>query len=255
MTLRLNCTTAVLAVVISLCCQTAPCHAHDRKLVWSYETTTAAQGEWEYEQWVTYKGGSAADPSSNRLDFREEIEHGITDNWQIAFYLSDWRVSWDATSSQTQWRDVAFETIYRFTEPDTDILGSAIYGEVKVGDNLLVLEGKLLLEKDIGPLVMVYNFTLEAKWEGTRLTESVGEYKNSFGLSHPLGGGLSAGFELEQFSEAAAWEDWSASTVYAGPNAQYRSGKFFVTAAPQWQVTNQDSEPDFRIRMIVGLEF
>src|SRR5688572_3075076 len=65
----------------------ATANAGERRFTYSYETTTAPKGSWEYEQWMTWKSYDNKD----RFDFRHEIEYGITDTLQLGIYLADWR--------------------------------------------------------------------------------------------------------------------------------------------------------------------
>ena len=65
--------------------------ADTRHFVWSYESTTAPRGSVEYEQWVTWKTNKPDDELYDRLDFRQELEFGLTDRLQVGFYIADWR--------------------------------------------------------------------------------------------------------------------------------------------------------------------
>lgn len=46
--------------------------SHDRRFVYSYETIGLPQGQWEVEQWMTWKSYGNKD----RFDFRHELEYG-----------------------------------------------------------------------------------------------------------------------------------------------------------------------------------
>src|SRR4051794_12086737 len=48
------------------------------------------KGDWEIEQWTTYNGGFDADANAQGFEFRTEYEFGITDNFDLAFYLPEW---------------------------------------------------------------------------------------------------------------------------------------------------------------------
>ena len=71
------------------------------------------------------------------------------------------------------------------------MIGSALYGEAKLGDQLFKLEGKLLLQKNFGPIVLAYNAGIEAEWEGAewgQFDEESGEFMESFGISNQRAG-------------------------------------------------------------------
>src|SRR5437762_2030802 len=54
---------------------------------WTYTTDVASKGEVEFEQWVTARS-EKEHGNYNAIDFREEFEYGVTDNFQLALYLN-----------------------------------------------------------------------------------------------------------------------------------------------------------------------
>jgi len=231
--------------------------AGDRKFVFNYEATTAAPGTLEYEQWVTWKAGKENDSGFDRFDIRHEIEFGITDHLQMGIYLADWRYQ-DGSSvrnNRAEYRDTAVELIYNLTNPVTDVVGLALYGEVKFGDELFELEGKIILQKDIGPWTLVYNATIEAEWEGSDYEQDKGKFEHTAGISYQFSPKLLAGAEFLHEVEFDDWEHTGSSVVYFGPNVSYRAKKWFVTVAPLFQMTSVSDEPDFMTRMIFGFNF
>lgn len=235
----------------------ASARADERAFTLSYEATTMTRGHVEYEQWVTWKASTAVDSDFNRLDFRHEIEYGVTDNWQIALYLSDWRYEkGDSVADEgAEWRDVAFETIYQLTDPTADPLGIALYGEFKGGDELLALEAKLILQKNIGQWIAVWNGTLEAEWEGEQFHEDKGEFEQTFGLSYQINPRWRIGAELMHEIEYDDWSDWGDHAVYLGPNLSFRTRIWWVTLTPTFQLTDVDQDADFQTRLIFGINF
>ncbi|MEI8140523.1 MAG: hypothetical protein WCI03_11735 [bacterium] len=64
------------------------------------------------------------------------MEYSISDNWQVALYLSDWKIEKSSGEDmEATWKDVALETIYMFLNPTVDPIGLAGYLEVKGGDD------------------------------------------------------------------------------------------------------------------------
>ncbi len=225
-----------------------PAHAGQRKFAFTYEATTSPQGAVEFENWVTWKHDNAADA----FDFRHEIEFGITDRLQLGFYLADWSYS---NEEGAVYKHSAVEVIYNLTNPTTDLLGSALYAEVLVGDEEIELEGKLLLQKNIGKLVFAYNLVLEAKWEGDDFDERAGEFAQTLGVSYEITRNFSAGIEAFHEVPLPDWSSAEDSIVFAGPNVSVRFGKFFATAAVLGQLTHIADEPDVQSRMILGCDF
>jgi hypothetical protein len=230
--------------------------ADERRFSYVYEATTLPPGQLEYEQWVTWKRGKEENRGFDRYDIRHELELGLTEKLQLAWYVSDWRVEEDAQNDKRKgdWRDTAFEVIYNLTDPTTDPIGLAVYGEVKIGDELFELEGKLIAQKNFGPIVLAYNATLEAEWEGHRFDEDNGKFEQSAGVSYQFSPRLTAGAELVHEIGIPDWAGASGKGVlYLGPNVSYRAERWWVTVTPLFQVSDVEDEPDFQVRMLVGV--
>ena len=232
-------------------------NASERRFTYSYEATTEPKGAWEYEQWVTWKTHRDDDHSFDRFDFRHEIEYGLTDKWQVALYFADWRYQ-DGRSvdnDRALFRDVAVETIYNLSDPTADPLGLAVYGEVKIGDEFFELEGKLIAQKNLGPLAAVYNLTLEAEYEGAHLDDDKGKIEQSAGLSYQISPAFLFGAELVHEVEFPDWSTTGHNVVYAGPNVSWRHKRWWITATQLFQVSNVHDEPDFQTRLLFGFDF
>jgi len=61
--------------------------ADEAIFAWTYTTDLLPKGRWEFEQWVTSRWEKEHGTYSV-LDFREELEYGLTDDFQIALYLN-----------------------------------------------------------------------------------------------------------------------------------------------------------------------
>jgi hypothetical protein len=220
-------------------------HGGARRFTYVYEATPTPPGAFELESWVTWKTGRAND----QFDFRHEVEFGLTERLQMAIYLADWTLNDGATYTGS-----AVELLYGLTNPETSTLGSAIYGELKVGDELVSLESKIILQKNFGRLVFAYNATLEAEWEGEDLDERVGEFQQTLGASYEITPRFLIGAELLHEIEFPEWHGGEESVVYAGPNASLRAGNWWATVTALAQLTDAD-EPDVQVRTIFGYTF
>ena len=230
--------------------------ADARRFTYVYEATTIPKGQWEYEQWVTWQTAKESNRDFDRFDFRHELEVGVTDRFQLGFYLSDWRYEENAPEGVRggDWRDAAVEGIWNLSDPVKDLLGLALYGEVKFGDELFELEGKLIAQKDVGKLVFAYNATLEAEWEEHGFVEDNGAFEQTAGVSYQFSPEFLAGMEL---LHEAAMPDWRGfegkNPVWLGPNVSYRAKAWWATLTPLFQISDIDDEPDFQLRLIVGV--
>ena len=230
--------------------------AGERHFANVYETTTAPKGGIELENWVTWETRRGNGDNTNLWKFRHEIEYGITDRLQLGVYLANWTLSHDAThQNSTRYESASAELIYRMTDPTTAPLGSALYLEVEGGHDIFALEGKLLLQKNIGPWVIAWNGVLEAEWEGHGLNERVCNLEQTFGVSYEISSKFSAGAELVH---EVSFDDWSKSgpnLLFVGPNVSWRFKRGYVTAATLFQCTSVADEPDIQTRVIFGINF
>src|SRR5215471_3801772 len=62
-------------------------HAHEAIFSWTYTTDLTPKGHGEFEQWFTTRW-EKEHGSYSVVDFREEFEYGVTDNFQLALYLN-----------------------------------------------------------------------------------------------------------------------------------------------------------------------
>jgi len=244
-----------IACIGSLCVVLATAEAGNRRFAYSYETATMAAGTAELESWVTYKTDKDSDPDFQRFDIRHEFEYGVTDRLQLAFYFLDWRYEENAKEGgTTTFQNVAVEGIYNLTNPNTSPFGTALYGEVKGSSEFFELEGKFLLQKNLGPWMFVYNVGGELVWED-RYENDEAEFKQSFGVAYQLDPSWALGIEALHEIEIADAEEWGDSAVYVGPNLSWRKGDFGLTTAAMWQATDLSGEPDFQLRTVFSWHF
>ena len=128
-------------------------------------------------------------------------------------------------------------------------------GEFKIGPDVFALEGKLLLQKNFGPLALVYNFVLEAEWEGENYDEEIGVIENTLGVSYQITPQFFIGAEAVHGVEFEGWQDASEHVISAGPNFSFRKGSFFTTVTGLFQLSDVSGEPDAQIRVIAGFHF
>ena len=232
-------------------------NAGARRFTYNYESTTAPPGTFEIESWLTFKGGRDDDSRFRQFDFRHEVEFGITDRLQMAIYVADWsyRRGNSVANEGAVYTGSAVELLYNLTNPETSFLGSAIYGELKVGDELLGLESKIILQRNCGPWAFVYNATLEAEWEGEDLEEKRGEFQQTLGASYQIKPQILVGAEMLHEIAFPEWREAESSVVFAGPNVSVRRGNWWATATGLAQLTCARGEPNFQLRTIVGYSF
>jgi hypothetical protein len=248
-------TVILLVIVCGLAASTAV--AGSRRFTYVYEVTTSPPGDVEIENWVTWKTRKGDDHGFNQVDFRHEVEFGITDKFQAAIYLADRNYHQGTSTGERGFTldGSAIELIYNFTNPVADPIGLSVYQEFQAGYRRFEWESKLLAQKNFGRFVVAYNATLEAEWEGEGLEEREGEFQQLLGLSYEVNPHLLFGAE---FIHEIAFPDWSESEpskVFGGPNISLRRKNYWATITALAQITWAGDEPDFQLRTIFGFSF
>jgi hypothetical protein len=220
-----------------------------------YEAVTSAPGSLDVENWVTWSHTS--NPQRvDEVNFRHEFEFGITENFQASLYVADWFYATDPEHSGFTYSDSAIELIYNLTNPVIDPVGLALYEEIRAGDRVFELESKLIVQKDLGPLILAYNATLEAVWEGTGLQDREAEWQQAIGASYEISQRLSVGVEMLHEFVFPEWRDNEQTrNFFIGPNVCFRHRNWFVTVTALAQATNTPDEADFQLRTIFGIGF
>ena len=244
-----------LLLILFLIWPAAAALAGVRHFGYVYEAVTSAPGSLDIENWVTWSRTN--NPQRvDAVDFRHEFEFGVTENFQASLYVADWFYSDDRQNSGFTYSDSALELIYNLTNPVTDPIGLAVYEEIRAGDRVFELESKLIAQKNIGPLILAYNATLEAVWEGTGLQDREGELQQALGASYEISQRLSVGIEMLDEFVFPEWRDNERiRNFFIGPNVCFRHQNWFVTVTALAQATNTPDEADLQLRTIFGIGF
>jgi hypothetical protein len=232
-----------------------PARAGESPFGYIYTTDLHPKGAWEFEQWATAAVGKSQG-DYKRFNLREELEYGITDNFQLSGYFNWNYVSAkqdgvDGTTSgplvpedvdparrysAARFESVSLEGIYRLLSPYKDALGLALYFEPTIGPDIRELEGKLILQKNFfdDRLIWAANVTFAPEWERKpRDTdwEKAIEVEFTTGLSYRFARGWFAGLEFRNHNEFAGHSLSHAehSAFFLGPSVHYASGPFWVT--------------------------
>jgi hypothetical protein len=228
-----------------------------RHFTFLYEATTSAPGSVELENSVTFRTGTDGNRFSE-VDFRHEIEMGLTKQFQLSLYVADWNYhsGFPEQSSGYSYSATAVEGIYNLTSPVDDPVGVSVYQEVRGGYQLFESESKIILQKNFGPFIAAYNATLEATWEGQGLHEHEGELSQALGVSYEFTPAFSVGIEMLHEIVLPEWAGRDAvNNFFIGPNASFRHASWFATITALAQATQTSDEPDVQIRTIIGFAF
>lgn len=238
---------------LAACCLASlSAYATERNFAYTYEATTLAKGAVELENWATWSHRHG----NNQFVFRHELEFGMTDHLEVSVYLADWSIrDGGGLHKAARYDDSAVEAIYNLTNPVTDLLGSALYGEIDYGDRFLELEGKLIIQKNLGPLILAYNAALESDFQGAHLDDRTGEFAQNLAVSYQIKPQLNVGVEAIHEVEWPSWAKPETSRLFVGPNLSTKIGHFFATLTPLVQLTNDKGDPRLETRLVLGYHF
>jgi hypothetical protein len=230
------------------------CFGGARHFTFLYEAPTSAPGSVELENTIMWSR-TTGDAHLDQVAFREELEIGITDHFQLGLYPLDWTYR-NNTSGEFDYDGGAVELIFNLTNPVVDPIGISLYEEIQAGRRHFESESKLIAQKNFGPLILDYNITLETEWEEKGLNERNGELQQAIGASYEIAPRLSVGLELLHEFVFPEWKDHERiRNLFVGPNVAVRHGSWFVTVTFLAQATNTFDEPDMEVRTIFGIGF
>jgi len=231
-----------LMAMLVLLFLTGPTMADRRAYVWTYEYLTMPRGGLELENYLDFKAPDWGDKSTSEWLHQIELEHGITDYWDVALY----QVFTQNNTDGYKYDQMKIRTRYRFFEAGLFIVDPLLYLEYKRPANASdpnVLEGKVILARDIEQFNFAGNFILErelvsgAEWET--------EY--ALGGNYQFVPAFKAGVEA-----LGNFESGKEHKILLGPTVSFAAEKFFISAGAVWGL-NQKSD-DFRFRYILGIE-
>lgn len=215
-------------VVLSLA--PAAADANERHFTYTYESAVLPAGATELEVWTTSRIGK--EDYFVRFDERLEFEVGLTDALQTALYLNWTAVSADVApdirETVTEFTGVSSEWKVKLMDPVADSFGLALYGELTGGPAEAEVEGKLIVDKQVGELLLAGNLVLENEWEfEAEETESEQVVELALALGYFLRPGLTAGLELRNHNDIHEGE-WEHSALFFGPVLGYATDSWWA---------------------------
>jgi hypothetical protein len=142
-----------------------------RHFTYLYEAPTSAPGSVELENTVTWARTTDSGLHLDDVGFREELEIGVTDHFQLGVYPLDWAHHGGNGNDGFSYDGGAIELIYNLSNPVVDPIGISLYEEISGGRQHFELESKLIAQKDFGPL-RAAPFSFRAASNATRCHRS-----------------------------------------------------------------------------------
>jgi hypothetical protein len=238
----------VCAVLSGLCSAPAVRAEDDQPFITLHTTELEEPGEMELENWFFFRSGHAGQAFAN-IENRNELEYGISENWQASLYLNyEWSRENPHPSGPavvTNDVSVATEFIWRALDIDSAPFGLAFYLEPQVGPQKRFIETKILLQKNFlaDRLRGVVNVIAQDEWDHIK----TGGWAQSSQLEFNAGLAwrLSSAWNIAlEFGNERAFDGEVlgtgarpvASSFYLGPTLQYSADPFQITFGAQAQL-------------------
>lgn len=237
---RVTCYAVMLSVLLSV----NSVSADRRGYVWTYEYQTMPKGASEIEYYLTHKiPDMHKHQNKNTWEHFVEYEYGLTDHWDISIYQT-WKQTNTKLEDKFEYTGTKIRTRYRFGEKGMYPLDTLLYLEYQrpdSSDEPEILEGKLILAKDIGRFNLAYNQILK-----------VG-INNRGGNENEYAAGLGYEFSPTWRLGLESTGNYTEDKYYFGPTVSWASKKFWVGLGGLRGLN--DRSDDLRFRMIIGIPF
>lgn len=224
-------------------------HADRRSFTETYEYSTVPDGKTAVELWHTQarRNWDATTPQS--FEQIVELEHGLTDKWDLAFYSVFSQVSGDAmTAEPYHFSEFKLETRYKLADRGEWPIDTLLYLELakEFGDSVYDVEGKVIGSRDFGKVTAAANAIAEIKF-GKDVAETELELAWAAGLTYRVHPKLWIGAET-----FGAYEEEELSLA-AGPAISWAPAPSFWLAVTGAFGLSDEADA-FRARMILGIE-
>ncbi len=224
--------------------------AQDRVFTYTYQSGVLNKGQKEIEVWSTLASGRT--DYYKGLKHRLEFEIGLGHNVQTAFYLNSKYSSAVATENgvkslvNSSSYSFANEWKIKLTDPMANSLGSALYLEYVIAPTASALEGKLILDKQMGLFTSAFNLVGEYEVERDFVSQGadlVSVKKDqvaielNYGLSYSIKKNVNFGFEAMNKNQMLG-TSYSRSILMAGPSLSYRGSGYWINLTCMPQIAN-----------------
>jgi hypothetical protein len=239
-----------VAVSLALLALTSNARADMRSFTHTYEYSTVPEGRTDVE--LTHTQGRTTWHGASPQFFEQiiELEHGLTDHWDAAFYT---------VFAETSARDpllarpfgldsVRLETRYRFADRGEWPVDTLVYLEVAkdFGQSLYEIEGKVIAARDFDKMTVAVNAISELR---------VGRDLPETGLTLGWAGGLTYQAHNKVRVGAETWGEYEDKVLYvsAGPAMNFAlSSNFWLAMTAGFGITS-DADA-FSGRVIFGIQ-
>jgi hypothetical protein len=227
-----------------------PAAADRRSFPNTYEYTTVPEGRTALELWHTESRDTWDASTPQRFQEILEVEHGLTDHWDAAFYTTFGQVSAKdpMTAEAMHLSDIRLETRYRLADRGEWPVDTLLYLEVSkaFGASAYEFEGKLIAARDFDKLTVAAN-AIAATQVGHDVAETELELAWAVGATYEPHPKIRLGAETWGQHEGGATMAWAGPAINVAPSAG-----FWLTFTAGFGVT--DLADRFVGRAILGIE-
>lgn len=221
-----------------------------RSFTQTYEYSTVPQGRTAVELWHTQGRLTWDKDTAQTIQHIVELEHGITDHWDIALYnVFEQTAGGGAVMAEPyHYSETKLETRYRFANRGEWPVDTLVYLELakEFGESLYEIEGKVIGARDFGELTVAANAIVEVKL-GNDAAETEPEFGWALGATYQLHPKVRAGAETWGAAEEGEVKLSIGPAVSLAP-----SSNFWVTVTAGFGLT--DEADAFSARAIIGIE-
>jgi len=237
----------LIALIITL----GRVYAQDRLFTYTYQSLVLNKGQKEIEVWTTLRSGR--EDYFRGIDHRLEFEIGLGKRLQTAFYLNYGYSKGIETLNETQTANThnsySFSNEWKFkiTDPVANALGSALYFEYGIGPDESELEGKIILDKQVGRTLHAFNIVGEYEFEKEFVqeneimeteTEREAYFELDYAFSFRIKEGLALGLEARNQNQFSTSSELESSVLSLGPCLSYFTDSFWLNFTLMPQITN-----------------
>jgi hypothetical protein len=267
---------------IATCLIGGVANANPRPLPYTYIYETLPQGEGEVELYTDLTPLRAINPNAAPAwylapQFQAEIEYGLTDRLELGLYLTiaPTPSGWTDLPNMPEGSGVKQRLRYRFGEAGQWPIDLAVYGEVTENEREIELEGKIILQRRLGPLRFAANAWAEREYyfRASQTGDPVGQNGPLFGnrewVLNPAAGVVyersalvQPGVEYWMHAEHLDGGGWVIEPQhYLGPTVLLQFGKIWWSNGAYFRLNGLDTPAvgsgnpygAFSFRTIVGI--
>ena len=251
--LACSCLLVALVALLAITPGVAAAQITPRPLPFTYGYATNGEGSTEVEQYVDLtpvKGANAEGHTQWYLasQFQTEFEYGITNHLELGLYVTFAPKPSDLTAAElTEGTGAKQRLRYRFAEEGEWPLDVALYGELVENDMEIEVEGKIILQKRFGRLLVASN--LWAEFERYYTNEKALVLNPTLGATYQITPVVNPGIEAWMRAEISNPAEHPVPFghgphVLVGPALMLNFGSFWWSTGVYVRATDYGRSPD-----------